>query len=131
MIPPEDRSQLMELFREGLKEGASATAIADLIGICSRTLRRWGIAFQTHGFSQDRRKGSPRNVAHRFTPEERQRLIHIVNDPRFADLTPAQIVAILAEERIYVGSESTIYRIMRQEGLLNRADSKCVTVALA
>ena len=28
-------------------------------------------------------------------------------------------MAILAEEGIYVGSESTIYRIMHQEGLLN------------
>ena len=42
-----------------------------------------------------------------------------MNDPRFADLTPGQIVAILAEEGTYVGSESTMYRIMRQEGLLN------------
>ncbi|MCP9801536.1 helix-turn-helix domain-containing protein [Synechococcus sp. RedBA-s] len=119
MIPPENRKQLIEIFREGLKEGASATSFADLIGICSRTLRRWGIAFQTHGFSQDRRKGSPREVVHRFSAEERQHVIEIVNDPRFADLTPAQIVAVLAEEQIYVGSESTIYRIMRQESLLN------------
>ena len=28
-------------------------------------------------------------------------------------------MATLAEERVYVGSESTIYRIMRQEGLLH------------
>ena len=109
----------MELFREGLHKGARAKAIADLIGICSRTLRRWGIAFEACGFSQDRRKGSPRVVAHRFSEEERQQVLETVNDSRFADLTPAQIVAILAEERVYVGSESTIYRMMRQEGLLN------------
>jgi hypothetical protein len=36
----------MELFREGVSAGVSTKAIADLIGICSRTLRRWGIAFQ-------------------------------------------------------------------------------------
>jgi hypothetical protein len=109
----------MELFRESIKEGASANAIADLIGICSRTLRRWGIAFQTHGFSQDCRKGSPRDVVHRFSAEERQHVIEIVNDPRFADLIPAQVVAILAQERIYVDPESTINRILLQEGLLN------------
>ena len=34
-------------------------------------------------------------------------------------LPPGQIVAILAEEQQYVGSEMTIYRIMREEGLLN------------
>ena len=109
----------MELLKEGLRAGATVKAIADLIGICPRTLRRWGIAFESYGFSQDRRKGSARMVAHRFSEEERQQVLLSVNDARFADLTPAQIVAILAEEGVYVGSESTIYRIMRQEGLLN------------
>jgi putative transposase len=109
----------MDFLYEGLNAGASIKAVADLIGICSRTLRRWGIDISGQGFSVDRRKGAPREVAHRFTAKERQRVIDSVNDPRFADLTPAQIVAILAEERMYVGSESTIYRIMRQEGLLN------------
>jgi len=41
------------------------------------------------------------------------------NDSRFADLPRSQIVAILAEEQQYVGSEMTIYRIMREENLLN------------
>ena len=116
---PEDRKKALELIAEGQRQGVSIKPIADLIGVCSRTLRRWGIAFNAHGFSQDCRKGSPREVVHRFSEAERQRVIETVNDPRFADLTPAQIVAILAEEQVYVGSESTIYRIMRQEGLLN------------
>ena len=46
-------------------------------------------------------------------------MLHTVNDLRFADLTPAQGVALLAEERVYVGSESTIYHIIHQEGLLS------------
>lgn len=74
---------------------------------------------RAQGFSRDQRKGATRNVAHRFSREERQTVLSTVNDPRFADLTPGQIVAILAEEGVYVGSESTIYRIMREEGLLN------------
>ena len=123
----EDRRKALQLLEEGQRQGVSIKAIADLIGICSRTLRRWSLDLHTQGYSfgegfahiLDRRKGSPREVAHRLTAEERQRVIETINDPRFADLTPGQIVAILAEERVYVGSESTIYRIMRQEGLLN------------
>jgi putative transposase len=46
-------------------------------------------------------------------------VIDTINDPRFADLSFGQIVAILAEEQQYVGSEMTIYGIMREEGLLN------------
>ena len=109
----------MEFLQAGLNAGASFKAVADLIGICSRTLRRWCFDRRAQGFSLDRRKGAPRKVAHRFTAEERLRVLEIINDSRFADLTPPQIVALLAEEQIYVGSESTIYRIMRQEGLLN------------
>jgi transposase InsO family protein len=119
LIEAQNRSQLMELLKEGVNAGASIKAVANLFGICSRTLRRWGIAINAHGFSVDSRKGSQRHVVHKFTAEERSRVIETVNDPRFADLTPAQIVAILAEERIYVGSESTFYRIMREEGLLS------------
>ena len=94
----EDRRKALQLLEEGQRQGVSIKAIADLIGICSRTLRRWGLDLRAQGFSVDRRRGSPREVAHRLTAEERQRVIETINDPRFADLTPGQIVAILAEE---------------------------------
>ena len=119
MIPSEDRGAIVALLEEGISRGVSAKAIADLFGLATRTLRRWGLMIRAQGFSPDQRKGASRHVMHRFTEEERQQVLSTVNDPRFADLTPNQIVAILAEEGVYVGSESTIYRIMRQEGLLN------------
>lgn len=119
MIPSEDRSAIVALLQEGISRGVSAKAIADLFGLATRTLRRWGLMIRAQGFSRDQRKGASRHVMHRFSEEERQQVLSTVNDPRFADLTPNQIVAILAEGGIYVGSESTIYRIMRQEGLLN------------
>jgi putative transposase len=110
---------VMELLHEGIRCGASAKAIAGLFGLAKRTLRRWALMIRSEGFSGDRRKGAPRHVAHRFSREERQTVLSTVNDQRFADLTTSQIVAILAEEGLYVGSESTIYRILHQEGLLN------------
>ena len=119
MIAPEDRAVLVELLDEGISHGASAKAIADLFGVTTRTLRRWGLMIRSEGFSCDRRKGAARHVAHRFSQEERKIVLATINDPRFADLTPSQMVAILAEEGVYVGSESTIYRIMREEGLVN------------
>ena len=106
------------MLQEGIQHGVSIKAIADLFGIASRTLRRWGLMMRAQGFSRDRRRGSARQVVHRFSPQERQRVLNTVTEPDFADLTPAQIVAILAEDGVYVGSESTIYRIMREEGLL-------------
>jgi transposase-like protein len=55
LIPQQDRTQLMELLKEGLPAGASVKAIANLIGICARTLRRWG--------SHSRPMGSARTAA--------------------------------------------------------------------
>ena len=119
MIRSEDRGAIVALLQQGISRGVSAKAIADLFGLATRTLRRWGLMIRAQGFSRDQRKGASRQVMHRFSEEERQQVLSTVNDPRFADLTPNQIVAILAEEGVYVASESTIYRIMREEGLLN------------
>jgi putative transposase len=119
LIPSEDRGAIVALLQEGISRGVSAKAIADLFGLATRTLRRWGLMLRAPRFSRDQRKGASRHVRHGFSEEERQQVLSTVNDPRFADLTPSQIVGILAEERVYVGSESTIYRITRQEGLLN------------
>ena len=119
MIAADYRGAIVALLDEGISRGVSAKAVADLFGLATRTLRRWGLMIRAQGFSCDQRKGASRHVMHRFSEEERQQVLSTVNDPRFADLTPSQIVAILAEERVYVGSESTIYRIMRHEGLLN------------
>lgn len=119
LIVKEDREKALAILKEGRELGLSIKVMADFLGVCVRSLRRWQLDFSGQGFSVDRRKGSPRQVAHKFTAKERQRVIETVNDPRFADLPPGQIVAILAEEEEYVASEMTIYRIMREEGLLN------------
>jgi len=79
---------------------------------------------RAQGFSRDRRKGESRHVMHRFSEEQRPQVLSTVDDPRFADLTPGPVVATHAEGRDYVGSESTIYRIMRQEDLLNHRGEK-------
>lgn len=107
----------------GTAAGAPASGIARILGVSARTLRRWREAIRCSGISIDGRKGAPRRVAHKLTAEERQQVIDTVNDPRFADLTPAQIIAILAEEGVYIASEMSFYRIMREEGLLHHRGS--------
>ena len=61
-------------------------------------------------------------MAHELSIQELQNIINVIYEMRFAHLPPAQIVAILAEEGNYIGSEMIIYRIMREEGLLNHRD---------
>ena len=131
LIAPDDRRRAVDQLEMGTAAGASASGIARILGVSLRTLRRWREAIRCSGSSIDGRKGAPRRVAHKLTAEERQQVIDTVNDPRFADLTPAQIIAILAEEGVYnsfgedfvYASEMSFYRIMREEGLLHHRGS--------
>lgn len=60
------------------------------------TLQRWRRQFAGDGDGVDRRKGSCRNVAHRLSEEERQRILLPCNEPEFPALPPGQIVPVLA-----------------------------------
>lgn len=108
MIPFDDRGGILALLEEGTSLSAWAKPIAVLFGLATRRLRRWGVMTLSEEFGGDRGKGAHRHVAHRRSREERQTVVSTVIDPRFADLTTMQIVAILAVEGLYVGSESTI-----------------------
>jgi putative transposase len=55
--------------------------------------------------------------ANKLTDEEYQSVLNIVNMPEFADLPPSQVVPALADRGIYIASESTIYRILRNENM--------------
>jgi putative transposase len=44
----------------------------------------------------------------------------VANEPRFADTPPARIVPALADEGIYIGSESSFHRVLRAHGQMNR-----------
>jgi putative transposase len=56
------------------------------------------------------RKPSPRKL----TAAEEDRVLEILSEDRFIDRAPAEIVAMLMDEDIYVGSERSFYRIMHK-----------------
>ena len=64
----------------------------------------------------DCRKGSHRYVAHRLSEEERQRILLTCNEPEFAALPPGQIVPILADRGLFIGSERSFYRVLHCHG---------------
>ena len=50
--------------------------------------------------------------ANKLTDLERARVLQVVNSTRFVDLPPIQIYAHLLDQGVYLGSISTIYRIL-------------------
>jgi transposase InsO family protein len=51
-----------------------------------------------------------------LSPQEREQILQIANEPRFAELPPARIVPMLADEGVYVASESSFSRVLRAHG---------------
>ena len=49
---------------------------------------------------------------------EAQGILDVLHSDRFVDLAPAQVWAILLDEGVYLGSESTFYRLLRPAGEL-------------
>lgn len=115
MIGLEDRRRLAQDIDIANKAGARLHEACTVVGITVRTLQRW----QT-GAGLQRGDGRPHAVrprpAHALQPEERERLLRVANEPRFCDMPPARIVPALADEGVYLASESTFCRVLREHG---------------
>jgi putative transposase len=59
-----------------------------------------------------RDRAQPRALA----PAERHAILDALHSPRFADLAPAEVWAVLLDEGTYLGSQSTFYRLLRAAG---------------
>ena len=89
-----------------------------MIGISAKTLENW----KNHG-TTDRRKGASKKVPRKLSEQERQQILEACNSERFKDMTPNQIVPILAQEGFYYASESTLYRILKEENKLHHREN--------
>lgn len=120
MISRQDKQSILQLISEACEAGARKSVAAKLLGLTIRTLQRWA----KNGV-KDKRKGSRAVPANRMSDDERQQIIKTLESPDFADSNPNQIVPRLADQGIYLGSESTMYRILRELRMnTHRQDSK-------
>lgn len=106
---------ILSLVNEAVATGAGFDRACEVVGVAGKTVKRW----REQNGGEDLRHGPKTPPAHRLSDEERRRVLEVVNRPQYRDLSPKQIVPLLADgEKQYVASESTIYRILRAEGLL-------------
>ena len=80
--------------------------------------------FGGYGVGEDRRKGSPCQVSHRLSEEERQRILLTCNQPEYASLPQGQIVPALADQGLFISSESSFYRVLHQAGIHRRGRAR-------
>lgn len=103
---------------EAMADGARQSSACEILDIHERTVQRWR---HPEG-SEDRRNGPNTTPGNKLSDDERAQALEIVNSPEFRDLSPKQIVPQLATRGEYLASESTLYRILRQEDQLKHRE---------
>jgi transposase InsO family protein len=105
---------ILRLVDEAVASGARVKTACQRLQVSARTLQRWGKQGPDGG--QDRRRGPRTTPPNALPPKDRARLLELANSERYRDLSPKQIIPRLADEGIYIASESTLYRLLEAEG---------------
>jgi putative transposase len=115
LISPSDRGLVVELIQEASQNGARLAPACKELNISVRTYERW---VSEGGVKEDQRpivsRPEPKN---KLTIEEKQEMLKVVKKEEFANLPPTQIVPKLADQCIYIASESSFYRVLREQNM--------------
>ena len=111
----DERCEIVSLINEAREAGATQSKACGVVGINAKTFKRWSQP-DNH---QDGRLDAHHEPSNKLTELERRRLVKIANEPEYADLSPSKIVPKLADQGIYVASESTFNRVLKAEGQLH------------
>ena len=109
---------ILELVDEATNAGARLEPACDTLGLSARTVQRW----QGCGSGQDRRYGPKREPANKLSEVEVARILAVANSPEFRDVSPKLIVPHLADQGIYIASESSFYRTLHAHKLMNHRE---------
>jgi putative transposase len=113
MIPKALRMQVRGWLAEAVAAGARYTRACAVIGLSARCVQRW------RSDDIDARSTRVQTPVNALSTEEVATILATVNAPEYAHLPPTQIVPMLADQHVYIGSESSIYRILRREKQLS------------
>lgn len=120
MISTSDRNKAIALIEAAVESGAKLFNACKELGITERTYYRWMKQLKTIGTIEDLRPTAKRpDPANKLTTEERNEIIDTVNKPKFASMPPCEIVPALADQGEYIASESTFYRVLKEQKMQN------------
>jgi putative transposase len=101
------------LARVENRSGCKRKVLAEL-GISRSTYYRW-----RQGQNESKRRAKPWN---RVTPNEERRILAVARE--FPELSSRQLSAWITDHEGFAVSESTVYRILRREGLVKRQETQ-------
>jgi putative transposase len=115
MMGLEDRQALARDIHIAQAAGARLVLACEIVGMALRTLQRWKGVDGTIR-PDDRPLVVRAPPGHALSEAERAQVLAVANAPRFAAVPPARIVPMLADEGVYLASESTFSRVLKAHG---------------
>lgn len=116
------RQRIVRMVKEAIRSGARQKQSCEVIELSVRTYQRW----VKDGIVNDRRTTTARcSPVNKLSELERQRILAVCNEPAYSHLPPCQIVPRLLDKGLYLASESSFYRILKQVNqLIHRGKTK-------
>jgi putative transposase len=114
MTLPAARKATCEMVAKAIEQGASQAKSCAVVGLSARTMQRW----QKDSNRVDGRTTRVQRPVGKLTELECEHMLAIANSPEYGQLAPSQIVPRLADQGIYLASESSFYRLFRRQGLI-------------
>lgn len=119
--PADMKNYVLKIVEDAVSSGCRKSIACEDIGIDIRSIQRWKGA----DILDDKRATAKRNPANKLTELEKRKMEKVLNSEDFKDKNPWEIVPALADRGIYIASESSFYRHMREKNLLaHRSKSK-------
>ena len=117
MTSTSERQHLINLIREACCSGARLKPACLEAGISLRTYRRW---YRDGNVQEDQRPLADRPVPlNKLTFDERQAIVDMCITSEYASLPPSQIVPSLLDQGVYLASESSYYRVLKEYDLVH------------
>jgi len=113
-----DREEAIRLIDEAVTAGARLKPVCTELEISVRSYQRWRRGGEA--LADQRPKAKRAEPKNKLGTEEREQIVARCNEKRFENLPPTQIVPALADEGVYIASESTFYRVLREADQLHR-----------
>jgi len=121
MIDAMTRQNAIDLILEAEQSGAHREKACEVLDLPCRTFRRW-LKRQQEQSLVDRRKAAAvlRTPANKLSKESREQIVAVCNQPEYQSLAPTQIVPRLADKGLYIASESSFYRVLKEVDQVQR-----------
>jgi len=114
-----DRKVYATYIEEAIENGARQKLACELVGIVARTYQRWK---KSGKIIEDQRINNDFPVHNKLSQAIREEILGVINQPEYSALTPYQIVPTLLDLGEYIASESTFYRVMRENNQLKHRE---------